>query len=94
MGFSLDPQRHFVRATAETGPNDAIGLLLRAKPETEFDPQLNRHRVDVPLPATQGRASQFADLKSVLERTVRLARDGTMLVPPAPPGDPVPQLGM
>lgn len=85
MSFSLDSHKQVMTATVEAGANAAIGALLRAKPEAEYDERLGRDRVDVPLPAYQELASHFADLKSVLERTVLLARDGTMLVPLAPP---------
>jgi len=85
MSFAPGPAKQVMSATALGGANDAIGALLRAKPEFEFDERLRRDRVDVPLQAAAGLASQFADLREVMERTVVLARDGVMLVPPAPP---------
>ncbi len=85
MSFSLDPVKDSTIATALGGANDAVGGLLRAKPSSEYDERLARDRVDVRLEAAVGLASQFDDLRKVMERTGLLARDGIMLVPPAPP---------
>lgn len=85
MSFSPEPSKAGKGATVVAGANDAIGALSRAESGVGFDDPSGREQADVLLVADDGLASHFSDLRKVLERTVALARDGTMLVPPAPP---------
>lgn len=79
MSLSLDPVRYSMRETDVARANDAIGALSRAIPVIAFDERLATDRVDMSLESVEGLASQFAELKKVLQPTVLLARVGTML---------------
>ncbi len=81
---SADPAQQERQAQAGRA-GDAVSALFRATVGPEFDVEPQGRRVDVVLPATDGLAAQFSDLREVLERCVALSRQGSMLAPPAPP---------